>query len=146
MFKKIFFAVSLLISVAIFGQKNEVDLVAKATESLRLAMISGDKIALEALIVPELTYGHSNGDLDDAKEFVDKLVSKRSDFVTIENSNQSIDVVDKTAIVRHHLFAKTNDLGKAPGEVSLNILLIWVKKKNTWKLVARQAVKTDVKK
>lgn len=146
MFKKIFFAVSLLISVAIFGQKNEVDLVAKATESLRLAMISGDKIALEALIVPELTYGHSNGDLDDAKEFVDKLVSKRSDFVTIENSNQSIDVVDKTAIVRHHLFAKTNDLGKAPGEVSLNILLTWVKKKNTWKLVARQAVKTDVKK
>lgn len=85
-------------------------------------MISGNKAILESLILPELSYGHSGCHIDDAKEFVEKLVSKKSNFLTIENTNQSIQIVDKTAIVRNHLFANTEDLGKAPSEVSLDIL------------------------
>lgn len=109
-------------------------------------MISGDKAVLESLILPELTYGHSGGHIDDAKEFVEKLVSKKSNFLTIENTNQNIQIVDKTSIVRNHLFAKTADLGKEPGEVSLDILYVWQKTKNGWKLLARQAVKAEKKK
>lgn len=75
-------------------------------------MISGDKAILESLILPELTYGHSGGHIDDAKEFVEKLVSKKSNLLTIENTNQSIQIVDKTTIVRNHLYAQTHDLGK----------------------------------
>jgi hypothetical protein len=41
------------------------------------------------------------------------------------------------------LFAKTADLGKEPGEVSLDILYVWQKTKNGWKLLARQAVKVE---
>ena len=130
-----------------FAQKNsDQRSIAEASEKLRLAMISGDKTILESLILPELTYGHSGGHIDDAKEFVEKLVSKQSNFLTIENTNQSIQIVDKTAIVRNHLYAKTADLGKEPGEVSLDILYVWSKAKNGWKLLARQAVKAEKKK
>lgn len=147
MIKKLIFAMSFFMVIAVSGQKmNDKDAVTAAAEKLRLAMISGEKPALELLILPELTYGHSGGHIDDATEFVEKLVSKKSDFVTIDITNQKINVVGNTAIVRHHFYATTADAGKAPGDVTLDILLVWVKVKNDWKLLARQAVKSEKKK
>jgi len=147
MIKKLLLILSLVTVTLMFAQKNnDQQAVAEISEKLRLAMISGDKTILESLILPELTYGHSGGHIDDAKEFVEKLVSKKSNFLNIDVTNQSIQVVDKTAIVRNHLFAKTEDLGKAPSEVSLDILYVWQKTKSSWKLLARQAVKAEKKK
>lgn len=147
MIKKLIFALSFLVAITVFGQKkNDTQSVTDAAEKLRSAMISGEKSALESLIVPELTYGHSGGHIDDAKEFVEKLVSKKSDFLTIEIANQKIQIVGNTAIVRHHFYATTADLGKEPGDVTLDILLVWTKVKNDWKLLARQAVKSEKKK
>ncbi|MCW3168798.1 nuclear transport factor 2 family protein [Chryseobacterium sp. 09-1422] len=147
MIKKLIFALSFLVAITVFGQKkNDVQSVTYAAEKLRSAMISGEKPALESLIVPELTYGHSGGHIDDAKEFVEKLVSKKSDFLTIDITNQNIQIVGNTAIVRHHFYATTADLGKEPGDVTLDILLVWTKVNNDWKLLARQAVKSEKKK
>nr|WP_314492694.1 nuclear transport factor 2 family protein [uncultured Chryseobacterium sp.] len=147
MIKKLIVVMSFLVAIAVFGQKkNDIQSVSDAAEKLRSAMISGEKSALESLIVPELTYGHSGGHIDDAAEFVEKLVSKKSDFVTIDISNQNIQIVGNTAIVRHHFYATTADQGKAPGDVTLDILLVWTKVKKDWKLLARQAVKSEKKK
>lgn len=147
MIKKLILATTFLMAIAVFGQKqNDQNLVTVASEKLRLALISGEKTALESLIVPELTYGHSSGHIDDATEFVEKLVTKKSDFLTIETSNQTVQIVGSTAIVRHHLYATTADLGKAPGDVTLDILLVWTKVKKDWKLLARQAVKVEKRK
>lgn len=146
MIRKMIFAISFLMALTVSAQVNDKDAVAAAAEKLRLAMISGDRPALESLILPELSYGHSGGHIDDAKEFVEKLVSKRSDFVTIDITGQTIDIVGNTAVVRHHLYATTADLGKAPGDVALDILLVWAKTGDSWKLLARQAVKSEKKK
>lgn len=147
MIKKLILAMSFFMVIAVSGQeKNDKDAVTEAAEKLRSAMISGDKPTLESLILPGLTYGHSGGHIDDAVEFVDKLVSKKSDFITIAITNQNINIVGNTAIVRHHFYATTADLGKTPGDVTLDVLLVWVKTKNDWKLLARQAVKSEKKK
>ena len=147
MIKKLIFAMSFLVAITVFGQKkNDKDAVTDAAEKLRLAMISGEKSTLESLILPELTYGHSSGIIQNSTEFVETLVKKKSDFLTIDISNQNISIVGNTAILRHHLYATTADLGKAPGDVSLDILLVWTKVKNDWKLLARQAVKAEKKK
>lgn len=135
----------MLISISA-QRKDDTRMVTETAEKLRLAMISGEKSALESLILPELTYGHSGGHIDDAKEFVEKLVTKKSDFLTIEITNQRVQIIGNTAIVRHHFYATTADLGKAPGDVTLDILLVWAKVKNDWKLLARQAVKAEKKK
>lgn len=138
---------SFLMAIAVLGQKkDDTQAVTDAAEKLRSAMISGERSALESLIVPELTYGHSGGHIDDAKEFVEKLVSKKSDFLTIDITDQNVSIVGNTAIVRHHFYATTADLGKAPGDVTLDILLVWTKIKKDWKLLARQAVKSEKKK
>lgn len=114
--------------------------VSAAVEALRKAMVDPDKATLEKLTLPQLSYGHSNGMIQNQTEFVEALTSKQSDFVTINLSEQSIKVVDRTAIVRHLLSADTNDGGK-PGHVNLSILLVWQKEKGEWRLLARQAVK-----
>ena len=144
MIKELIFTLSFFMVIAVSGQKkSDEQAITDAAEKLRLAMISGEKSELESLILPELTYGHSGGHIDDATEFVDKLVSKKSDFLTIDITNQNIQIVGNTAIVRHHFYATTADLGKAPSDVTLDILLVWMKMKKDWKLLARQAVKSE---
>lgn len=114
--------------------------VAVAVESLRRAMIDPDKMTLEKLTLPQLSYGHSNGQIQNQSEFVEALASGKSDFVSIDLSEQSIKVIDKTAMVRHYLVGTTNDGGKT-GQVKLSVLLVWLKQKGEWRLLARQAVK-----
>ncbi len=123
-----------------FSQTKDEKEVAAAVDQLKTAMIDGNKAILEKLTAEKLSYGHSGGHIDDKKEFVEKLTSGTSDFVTIDLTEQTISISDKVAVVRHTLNAKTNDGGK-PAEVHLKVLLVWQKEKGGWKLLARQAIK-----
>lgn len=114
--------------------------VAVAVEALRKAMIDPDKATLDKLTMPQLSYGHSSGIVQNQAEFEEALTSGKSDFVTIDLTEQSIRVIDKTAIVRYLMSGNTSDGGK-PGQVKLSILLVWLKQKGEWRLLARQAVK-----
>ena len=126
-----------------FAQTKDEKAVAASVESLRKAMVDADKSVLDKLSDTKLSYGHSSGKIEDKTSFVDNIVSGRSDFVSIELTDQTITVTGNTAIVRHNLIAATNDGGKA-GEVRLHIMLVWVKESAQWKLLARQAVKLPV--
>lgn len=138
--KKLIIICAFFIPFIMKAQSKDQQRVADRVEQLRQAMINGDRTALENLVADKLSYGHSGGHIDDKKEFVEKLASGTSDFVTIDLTEQTISVSEKVATVRHILTAKTNDGGK-PGDVHLRILLIWQKQKGNWKLLARQAVK-----
>ena len=115
--------------------------VAAAAERLRVAMVDPTPAALRALVADDLSYGHSGGKVDTQASFIADLLDRKSDFVTIAITDQTIKVVDgNTAIVRHTLTADTNDSGK-PGKVALKILGVWQKQGGEWKLLARQAVR-----
>ena len=133
-----FFLLALLPQIS--AQSAAEQKVAAAVERLRKAMVDADKTALEELTTEKLSYGHSGGRVEGKAEFVDKIVSGKSDFVTIDLSEQTISISGNTAIVRHKLMAKTSDNGK-PGEAHLLVLLVFQKEHKAWKLLARQAVK-----
>lgn len=133
----------LLFSVSLVkAQSKQETAVANAVEQLRKAMVDADSVILDKLTMDELSYGHSGGHVDDKKEFVQKIAGGKSDFVSIDLSEQTISIVGKTAIVRHKLNAFTNDNNK-PGEVHLLVLMVWQKTDGKWKLLARQAVKNQ---
>ena len=140
--KKIVFSLLLITitSVITNAQSKQEKAVAAAVEKLRVAMIDASKTDLENSVAEKLSYGHSGGHIDDKKEFVEKIVSGKSDFVSIDLSEQTVSVSGKIAVVRHILKAKTNDGGK-PADIQLRVLLIWQKQGGHWKLLARQAVK-----
>ena len=131
----------LLLTATGFAQAKKEKQVAAAVEALKSAMIDADSLSLSRLVDDQLSYGHSGGHVEGKAEFIGKIITGKSDFVSIELNNQTIAVSGSTAIVRHRLDAKTNDNNK-PGEVHLQVLLIWQKLHGQWKLLARQAVKT----
>jgi hypothetical protein len=133
--------ISLLIfSSAGFTQTKDEKEVAETVEAFRLAMIEGKEAALKDLTTPELSYGHSNGKIEDQATFIGRLVSGDSDFKKIELSDQTIKIVGNNAIVRHKLVAETVDNG-TPGNPNLSVLMVFQKQKGKWKLLARQATK-----
>jgi Domain of unknown function (DUF4440) len=112
--------------------------VSAAVEALRKAMIAADKPTLEKLAAPELSYGHSSGRLENKAEFIEALTSGKSGFSAIELSDQTVNVVDKIALVRH-VFNGTRR--KEGDKVKLSILTVWLQQQEQWKLLARQAAK-----
>jgi ketosteroid isomerase-like protein len=120
------------------AQSKDETLVAAAVEKLRAAMISGNKADLESVLSDDLTYGHSSGKVQSKAVFVEEISTKKSDFLTIDLTEQTISIAGDVAIVRHILTASTNDGGK-PANPHLGIVLVWKKTKGEWKLIARRA-------
>jgi hypothetical protein len=143
MIKKIFiagFLLMLVTGVNSFAQSKDETSVAEAVEALKKAMLDADKTNLEKYTAPELSYGHSSGKVESRTEFVEALVTGKSDFVSINLADQTIKIVGNTAIVRHTLSGETNDNGNR-GTVKLFVLTVWQKQKGQWKLLARQAAR-----
>ena len=140
--KKLLSVIILLLPVlsVVNAQSKDEIAVKNAVEKLRKAMVDPDSVTLDKLTSPKLSYGHSGGHVDDKAEFIQKIVSGKSDFVTLEFPEQTFSFSGKIAIVRHKFNSVTNDNGK-PGEAHLAVLLIWQKQHGDWKLLARQAVK-----
>jgi ketosteroid isomerase-like protein len=129
-----------VINTATYAQSANEKEVAATVEKFKKALLDPTKENLDELTAPELSYGHSSGKMEDKATFMQSLISKSSDFVTMELSQQTIKIVGNTAIVRHNLNAETVDGGK-PGTAKIGVLLIWQKQQGKWKLLARQAFK-----
>lgn len=134
------FVLCLMMHGRSFAKSTDSMAVAKAVSQLSAAMIKGGAADLYAITASQLSYGHSSGAVDTQDSFVEKISTGKSDFISIEISEQNISVSGNTAIVRHKLSAITNDQGK-PGQVQLSVMLVWQKQKNKWMLLARQAIK-----
>lgn len=122
------------------AQSKDEKQVLAAVDALRAAMLSGDRSKLAAIAAPQLTYGHSNGLIEDKAAFIENLASGTSDFVTIDLSEQTVRIDGDVALVRHKLAAQTNN-GGVPGSVKLGVLLVFRKQQGKWLLLARQAFK-----
>jgi len=123
------------------AQTTDEKAVSTAIETLRKAMIDADKTMLENLSAEQLSYGHSSGLIEDKVAFVDAIVSGKSNFNTIELSDQTIKLAGDVAIVRHKFKAELVGTGGAINNVNISVLQVWQKQKGKWRLIARQAVK-----
>jgi hypothetical protein len=112
--------------------------VASAVEDLNNAIIDPEESVLDSLVADEITYGHSSGLVQNKEEFIDDLVNGNFDFTSINISDQTIHIVDETAVVRQIFSAEATNSG-TPVEVKIGNVLVYVKQNSQWKLLARQA-------
>lgn len=112
----------------------------KQVEELRVLLISPEQKQLEKITSPHLSYGHSNGRVENQQEFIAYMLSGVSKFVTIDLQDQTVDVVGQNGIVRHTIVAETNNEGETV-HIKIGVLLVWQKEGNEWRLLARQAFK-----
>ena len=139
--KQILLFAFLLVNFSVIkAQTTDETKISTAVETLKKAMLDPEKATLEKITHKDLSYGHSNGNIENQATFIEALVSGNSDFKTIDLTDQTVKVVGSTAIVRHKLFAETSNKGVL-GTTKLNVLLIFQKVKGNWILLARQAAK-----
>ncbi|WP_375585358.1 nuclear transport factor 2 family protein [Cyclobacterium xiamenense] len=138
---KYLFLCLFLVSTTAFAQNKEVAAVEKAVADLMDAMVVGDENRLKNLTDPQLTYGHSNGLIENQAEYIEAIRSGVSNFTEINIENQSVDIKGNVALVRHFLIGQTHNRDSDPAPVNLGVLTVWHKKGKNWRLLARQAFK-----
>ena len=110
-------------------------------EELNKAFVNADKQVLEAYCAEQLTYGHSNGLVQNKVEFIDDLVNGPYDFTSVTSPELSVQIIEKTAIARFIFLAeaiKENELIN----IRLGCIQVFQQLENgEIKLIARQGFK-----
>ena len=103
------------------------------------AVIARDEATLNAITATNLSYGHSSGKIQDKAEFVDDVVNGSFQFISITNDDQSVNISENVAIVRHILSADATNAGQ-PAKVHIGIIMVFQLDENDkMVLLARQA-------
>jgi hypothetical protein len=133
------------LSVAIMGripraaaQGGDEAGVKQAVEAFRKAMLGNDRAQLDALTAAALSYGHSDGKVQNKAEFIDGAV--KSHWKSISVSDETTHIVGSNAISRFTLTGESESDGKI-NAVKIGVLMVWLKQDGHWNLLARQAVK-----
>ena len=114
--------------------------VAQAVEALRKAFFNQEKTQLEALCADQLSYGHSDGRVENKDQFINGVMTRKAIFKSLTLSDHTIAIVGTDAIARHTWASESETDGK-PTSTRISVLQVWLKQGGTWKLLARQAVR-----
>lgn len=114
--------------------------VAQAIEALRKAMFGQEKPQLEALCAEQLSYGHSDGRVENKTQFINGVMTRKAILKSLTLSDHTITIVGTDAIARHTWASESETDGK-PTSTKIGVLQVWQKQGGTWKLLARQSVR-----
>jgi len=111
--------------------------VTAAMEAMKQAMIHRDGPALARLLHDDLTYTHSAGQLDTKASIVQAVASGKANIQKLEFSGTKVTVYGNTAFFKGHVDLYHSDTNI----VNMDVLHVWLKGPDGWKLVARQATR-----
>lgn len=124
-----------------FAQADSVSLKS-AIADLDKAMISKDEKALMQLLNVDVSYGHSNGWVETKTDILNDLKSGKLTYSKIENTTLSIAAINNNwATVRTNTIATASTAAGTSVDLRLHVLQVWLKTKDGWQLIARQATK-----
>jgi hypothetical protein len=117
-----------------------------AMNTFAKAMVDGDKAGLEKVLHPNVTYSHSTGLLENKQDVIDVVAVKKStDYYSLTfGPDTKIKITDKVAVAIGGVTVKNSVDGKPEQKVELNVLHVFLKGKNGWQMIGRQAAKVPV--
>ena len=134
------FALLLVFTVSAKAQSaNEQD-IDNAGKLLNRGLINRDIKLLNRLTLPNLSYGHSSGAVENKTAFTKAVADGPVRYISIDVADQTITITGNVAITRQIQTLKLINDGK-PTDLKIGNMLIWKKVKNTWKLLAKQGFK-----
>jgi hypothetical protein len=112
----------------------------KAEKDRFEAMIKADAGALDKLLAPELSYTHSNAQVQDKPGFISDIRSKVIRYVSIEPSDVHVTLFGTTAIVTGaaalHVLQNGTDL-----QIKIRYTSVQVNRRGEWQMAAWQATR-----
>ena len=112
--------------------------VKKAVDDMRTAYLKQDKAALESMTLPQLTYSHSDGRIEDKAKFIEGVMNRKATVKSLEYPELTVAVAGDTAIVRHLWVSETELDGKATN-TKIGVMQVYKKQDGGWKLLARSS-------
>jgi hypothetical protein len=103
----------------------------EAIESLRKAMIAGDRAELAKWASESLMFGHASGRFETKQEYIDFLAKKP--WAELAFSDQRVTLVDDLALV-HQAVIRARDKGRE----KVKEMAVWRLEKGRWALLSRQ--------
>ena len=126
---------------ALAGSADE-EAVAKGVEAFRGAQIAADAKAFDALCAAELSYGHSDGRVEDKAVFIANATNGKSKWLSLKYEDPKIRVVGDAAVVRFHWLGEQESAADGKkSSTNLHILMNWQKQGADWKLLTRASTK-----
>jgi hypothetical protein len=122
------------------AQSADETAVAQAVETLRKAVLGQEKTQLEALCADQLSYGHSDGRVENKAKFIDGVMTRKAILKSLTLSDHTIAIVGIDAIARHTWASESETDGKLTN-TKIGVLQVWQKQDGAWKLLARQSVR-----
>src|SRR2546427_9437571 len=86
--------------------------VAQAVEALRKAIVGQEKTQLEALTAEQLSYGHSDGRVENKAQFINGVMTRKAILTSLTLSDHTIAIVGTDAIARHTWTSESETDGK----------------------------------
>jgi ketosteroid isomerase-like protein len=112
--------------------------VKKAVEDMRTAYLKQDKAALESMTLPQLTYSHSDGRIEDKAKFIEGVMNRKATVKSLEYPDLTVAVAGDTAIVRH-LWVSESELEGKTTNTKIGVMQVYKKQDGGWKLLARSS-------
>lgn len=123
-----------------FAQKSDSSLIF-LSKNFHQMLVRNDFV-LENRLDDLLSYGHSNGWIENKQQMLQNLSSKYIVYNNIEEDSMQQQLSNKIGYVRFVANYNVTLNGKQ-NIFRLKVLEVWRKRNGTWKLFARQAVKTN---
>ena len=130
---------ALFISVALFAQTEEAKLI-KTCKEFHKALVDGNTISINQQSDKMLSYGHSNGWIQNKNEVINDLKSGHIDYMSFTEDSITVNLNGSLASVRF-IGGVDASMEGVKASYKLRVLEVWTKKSNRWVLFARQAVR-----
>jgi uncharacterized protein DUF4440 len=111
--------------------------VTESVEVLRKALLEADKGKLEQIASAQISYGHSDGRVQNKEEFIRGVMTRKQVVKSLAFPELKVAVVGDAAIARHIYLSESELEGKAT-TTRIGALQVWQKQNGGWKLLARQ--------
>jgi ketosteroid isomerase-like protein len=131
---------SLLFGSPAFAEAGDEAAVRQNVEALREALLKADKAQLARLTADQLSYGHSDGRVQNKPEFIDGVMTRKATVKYINFPDLKIEVAGDAAIARH-LYESESEMDGKTTNTKIGTLELWQKQGGNWKLLARQGYK-----
>lgn len=123
-----------------YAQKDSVKLK-EAMNQLNQALIQKKETDLLAVLHTNLSFGHSNGWVQNKNDVLNDLKTGKLTYRIMDNNQTAIlQIHKKWATVKTHTRAE-GEINGTPFQLNLHIMQVWLKTKKGWQLIARQSTK-----
>lgn len=136
----LFAASGLLLSGSAVGAAGDEAALAQSIETLRQGILDADKAKLDQVAASQISYGHSDGRVQNKAEFIDGVMTRKPTQKSLTFPELKMFVVGNMAVARH-IYLGESELDGKQSTTRIGALQVWQKQDSGWKLVARQGFK-----